>query len=1374
MARSRQNKWTYTFLIVSGLVTTTLGLTKQGELKFISSSSEGRSDSFSSDTIRINGEVYTKTEARELGFKEVRPGVWSSPISQFSESSINRRGAEQIVIINGNEYTPEEAKTLGYEQVPGRSNVWRQAKVTRTEVRRIKPEFKSITINGESYNTKAELIAAGFREVSSSNGHITWVKPPTVNINGKSYTQASLLEEGYIQINGQWRKQEAWENDGYSRNGEGVWIKSKNTRADAEYRTRMEADGYYELFGEWKTEEDWNKRGYWNKQNNWQVVFSDGYNTTVQEQENIYSLKMKDPCNTKVTRNMMESAGFIEAYGQWRLEDDWESLGWDSSTNTIDPDTIEENSFNDLWSIIPEPKSIEIHLTSGQSQYVKGVDGNKEGTYYSVEELYEYDYDYLCGEWRPMTEWNARGYFKGSNSNDFHSAKSLWWVLSKEGIWKLVRQQGWSDCDVEITPGEGRRSRSELESQGYHELFGEWKTIPQWRETGWRKSNVGEDSEYFGLWEHIDGPNANYPGCLMSYYYIMFGGNPNRPDQNSKINHEGKTIGVVQLYELGYGWLWGIKEKLEFFADKGYEYSNGIWWHSINDRWEIVWSKPQTFDDEYYTLFGESRTIEYWKASGYQLIDGRWYIVDSKGFQTEVDVTKTTVTVYGKEWSREELISAGYYEIWGKWKTMEEWKQEGIIIYGWGYWEWAEGFGHGVIGAKAAEGPEKDISPVDFIDGDQCQHCYGLGEKGVPGQSGPNGGVGEPGIPGHDGANGVRGMPGKRGPRGEAGNPGADGAQGLSIHGADGVDGEPGQPGPDGERGAPGFPGADATDADPGQQGDDGVPGVNGNPGPPGDPGLPGLPGADLRVAQDVEYEGSTCPECPKGLPGPRGLPGFKGHVGYPGEAGETGKQGEFGPAGEAGPEGPEGRTGAAGVSGESGKDGANGPKGPKGPPGTNGETGQPGVSGESGRPGENGKQGPPGQQGAPGKAGADGETGLPGETGSPGSNGIDGIPGLDGNEGLPGPAGAEGAPGEQGKKGPAGKDGEAGEQGAPGKDGPDGEPGSAGNPGEQGEMGAPGQVGSKGVTGARGLPGDSGEQGAAGEPGIPGGPGPNGGPGESGKQGEDGAKGKTGAPGFPGDKGETGVPGESGKNGETGKAGIKGKRGTPGLRGAKGNPGEDGPRGREGPAGPMGNSGGWGPPGANGPKGPRGRPGQVGMAGEDAPVPSSSQIIEICTELFEAQLQQFKKRLRVKRKRNNRPQRGPPGPPGVRGVRGPTGKDGEKGDTGRPGRMGVTGDIGPKGLQGHAGAQGDRGPRGLDQRGKQGERGPQGLAGAPGLSLPGKTGENGAAGLKGPIGLRGAQGDMGQPGACINDNCFTPPKMEALKSGLKAALPDE
>lgn len=674
--------------VICGLVTFTYGFTGQGELQFISQSQHGRGDS-SSTFVRINGENYTPAQARELGYTEVRPGVWKMDEIVFDdlpETRLTQRSTEKFVIIEGQEYTPEEAELMGYKEI--RPNVWAK---TEQVARRV--VFQPITVNGKTYYTAEELVADGFRQVSTNNGVTRWVKPSTVTINGKQYTKEQLIAEGYVLINGQWRLQSAWEAEGWVKQADGSWMFSSSSSGEDElYARTMRAEGMEYLFNEWRSVEDWNRRGYVKVKGGWKVKFLDGLETDIQNQETLVSLKMRDPCDQKVTRKMMERAGFIEAYGQWRLESDWRELGWDAETNTVDTSLVDTSDVADLWSIVPRSRALQTNLNPGRTQYVDL--GNGDGPQYlSVEELHDLGYDYLCGEWRHMLDWNSRGYFKGITEEEDLTTKALWWYLSKEGIWTLVNKQGWDSCDVEIRPGV-KKTRAELAAQGYHELFGEWKTIAEWKQHGWRKANIDKDSEFYGLWEHVDGPNGNYPGCLMSYYYIMFHGSPIRPDLHLKVVHQGKSLTIPQLYELGYGWMFGTIKELSYFTNLNFTYRDGIWWHFVNDRWQIVFSAPTTFYEKYYTLFGESRTMEYWESAGYKLIDGVWYITLEDGSRRAVDITTTTVTIGGIEWTRQALIEAGYYEIFGQWRTQEEWRQYGIVVYGWGYWELGVVFNH--------------------------------------------------------------------------------------------------------------------------------------------------------------------------------------------------------------------------------------------------------------------------------------------------------------------------------------------------------------------------------------------------------------------------------------------------------------------------------------------------------------------------------------------------------------------------------------------------------------------------------------------------------------------------------------------------------
>ena len=52
----------------------------------------------------------------------------------------------------------------------------------------------------------------------------------------------------------------------------------------------------------------------------------------------------------------------------------------------------------------------------------------------------------------------------------------------------------------------------------------------------------------------------------------------------------------------------------------------------------------------------------------------------------ELDTTVTVVYYNGKPLTREALEEAGYFEIFGQWKTKEEWKAHNIVIYAEGYW----------------------------------------------------------------------------------------------------------------------------------------------------------------------------------------------------------------------------------------------------------------------------------------------------------------------------------------------------------------------------------------------------------------------------------------------------------------------------------------------------------------------------------------------------------------------------------------------------------------------------------------------------------------------------------------------------------------
>jgi len=1358
----------YSILVITcGLVTTVLGQGRAGELRFISSSDNGRADfqSSSSSTVNIDGHFYTPEEARELGYIEIRPKVWRKELllaDDWSSDSLirDKKDAKQIVRIGDIEFTPEEARAMGYAEI--RPNVWAKTISERipekiTEVRKFVSRFVPITVGGKTYTSEDQLIADGFKKISEEGGRVKWTKPMTITMNGKQYTKEQLIALGYVNFNGQWVLETELMAQGWSKGQAGQWIKREIRVKDDDsvYAANMRSQGYEMLFGEWKLVSDWNRRGYWLEDGQWIVRFMDGFSTTVDEQVVIYNKKMVDPCNDKITRSQMESAGFVEAYGQWRLEDDWEYYGWDPLSNEIDEEMLEEDP-DMLWSVIPAPKSLEINLIEG-AQYV-------DGNYYSVEQLYAKDYDYLCGEWRPMSEWNARGYYKASDKQD---ATRLWWVLSRQGIWNLVRKQGFHECDVEVN---GQLvPRSELEKQGYEELFGEWKSTSEWRQLGWMPSSKGK-----GIWENIEGPNAAYPGCLMSYYYIMFDGNPIRPDKYKKVIKDGETISVDELYNLGYGYFFGRQMKFSELEALGYKYKNGIWWKIVNGGWEIVWESPGSLETV-YTLFGESYSMEYWNSKGYWLVDGIWYVKGADGRRVPLENTDlVTITINGRNWTREELRAAGYYEIFGEWRTKAEWLLRNIVISGEGYWVYGDSTGYRPITENTPL-----VTPTDVVDGDplSCDLCE-AGDveayRGIRGEKGDKGKIGEPGangIPGQDGGRGPAGKQGRQGPAGPAGDIGLTG-----LAGTPGIPGRDGDPGPIGRQGPAGEPGPAGV----GSKGPQGPPGRDGRPGLDGEPGQPGPQGPSGEDGPTCNCPalglvgnggdpsllelGSTCKPCPQGPPGAPGLPGFKGHVGHAGLPGETGKEGDQGPAGPNGPQGPAGRSGPPGIPGETGPMGEAGPNGPPGAPGTTGETGAAGKDGEVGPMGRPGKAGEVGQRGAPGPQGADGETGLPGETGKPGSNGIDGLPGINGNDGMPGPEGESGTPGEKGETGGIGAPGEVGDPGPPGRAGEAGVDGESGTPGESGERGDDGPVGSPGITGGRGAQGKPGEQGAQGVPGQPGLPGRQGGPGETGKEGLAGKSGKPGPQGAKGDKGDTGVPGESGKTGEPGAVGLKGMRGVAGARGAKGNPGENGPIGPVGRQGAQGRRGPPGPPGNPGPKGPPGRVGQTGMRGETAPDPKHERILEICGDLFNAQLQAFKKRLRIKRKRDNKPMRGPPGPAGIRGMRGPPGPDGADGERGRPGRMGVTGDVGAKGERGNPGAPGDRGSRGDDVRGNQGEPGEQGPPGAPGMSLPGPSGENGLPGLRGPIGPRGDQGEMGLQGICDSSTCV-PPEPEPLKN---------
>lgn len=428
-----------------------------------------------------------------------------------------------MIRIEGIEYTPDEAKAMGYRQI--RPNVWAkkvEREVVPGEVTRRVYRFNPIVIDGVKYNSEEELIAAGFEKVEeSADGRIKWRKASQIMIDGVPKSEAELLALGYTKVNGQWRLQTS--NQVISTNEDDLYVAS------------MRAQGYEYLFGEWKRIEDWNTRGYWFSESSgsWIVRFMDTQETDIAEQVALYNKKMIDPCNSRVTREMMEAAGFVEAYGQWRLEDDWDLYGWNVETNTIDESIVSTSGADDLWSVIPEVKSLETLLISGESQYV-------DGRYYTVDQLGRMDYDYFCGEWRPMIDWNSRGYYKAQDKQD---ATRLWWVLHLDGSWNLVRKQGFEECDVEMNGKVFRRS--ELEKQGYHELFGEWKTSSQWSELGWVKKSMKTGN---GLWENVDGPYGDFPGCLMSYYYIMFHGTPIRPDLHMKVIHDGKTISIDELY----------------------------------------------------------------------------------------------------------------------------------------------------------------------------------------------------------------------------------------------------------------------------------------------------------------------------------------------------------------------------------------------------------------------------------------------------------------------------------------------------------------------------------------------------------------------------------------------------------------------------------------------------------------------------------------------------------------------------------------------------------------------------------------------------------------------------------------------------------
>jgi hypothetical protein len=1309
-------------------MTTTFGLSQAGELKYINSEIQNAAIS----TIHIDGHDYTPEQARKLGYIELRDKVWTKEILDWEEpteetlaSDLNlvRRDAREVVRIEGLEYTPEEARSMGYEEY--RPRHWRKKEtIQRFPVQgEVVKRFVPIKFGGVTYDSEAKLIAAGFEKVSEENGRVKWRLTTQ-----QQQTQETQLPQG------------------------------------DHYAASMRSQGYEFLFGEWKEISDWNRRGYWldESKGTWIVRFMDGFESDITQQAALYDTKMIDPCNSKVSRDMMETAGFVEAYGQWRLEDDWDLFGWNVDTNTIDQSLVAQSGADDLWSVVPDPKALNAKLIAGESQHV-------DGRYYTTDQLYSLDYDYLCGEWRPMIEWNSRGYYKA----DHQDATRLWWVLNLDGTWNLVRKQGLDECDVNLNGA--IVPRSELEKQGYYELFGEWKTYQQWASIGWVRTTM-EDGNF--LWENVHGPYGQFPGCLMSYYYIMFHGTPIRPDMHKKVIHNGKTISVEELYKLGYGYFFGKEYSLSELANFGYQYKNGLWWTTINGAWKIVWKSTGIQFGQLYTLFGQSESMSYWNSRGYYLIDGVWYLKGFDGIKREVEDTSVTVVYWNfNSYTRADLEALGYYEIFGQWKTKEEWEKHNIRIYAEGYWVYKDGRGY--IDRKD---PLIVVTPVNVVDGptfsaaewrsEMKRFCDSDCVKGAPGMNGRPGRAGSVGEPGRDGRiaeKGMKGHIGRRGPdgpagsngrAGEPGNPGLPGRRGAAgLPGNSGSGGLPGLPGVDGEgvRGEPGIPGND---------GESGRPGNRGEPGPTGSSGDPGeICECDPIEADPLAEYGSTCKPCPKGPPGPPGLPGFKGHVGHTGAPGETGKEGEQGPAGDSGPQGSIGRSGGPGIPGETGGQGEPGENGPKGQPGTTGETGAIGKDGEVGEPGRPGDKGMPGQNGMPGPAGADGETGLPGPVGKPGSNGIDGLPGLNGNNGQPGAEGSTGNPGEKGEVGGVGANGEPGDNGAAGEPGDPGTDGESGRPGEDGEKGPDGAVGSPGIDGMRGQPGEPGEAGAPGKPGEPGLEGRPGGPGETGKEGIAGKSGGPGDAGFKGDKGETGVPGETGKNGPPGPAGIKGKRGTSGERGAKGKPGEDGPIGLTGKPGAQGRRGPRGPPGNKGPAGRQGPDGQTGAMGVNAAEPSAADILDICGNLFKDQLDLFKKRLRVKRRRDNKPMRGPPGPAGVRGIRGAAGTDGTDGERGRPGAMGVRGERGQKGERGNLGLPGDRGARGMDMRGKQGPAGPQGPVGSPGLSLPGPPGENGLQGLRGPIGLRGAQGSMGSEGFCDNTNCFIPPEIQAPKA---------
>ena len=175
----------------------------------------------------------------------------------------------------------------------------------------------------------------------------------------------------------------------------------------------------------------------------------------------------------------------------------------------------------------------------------------------------------------------------------------------------------------------------------------------------------------------------------MTYYYILFNGSPIRPDKFVKVIHNGKTISIEQLYSLGYAKLYDRTEKIEFFREKGFRYKNGIWWFDNNGRWEIIWEKPDSLDIQYYELFGQKETMEYWNDRGYILKNGVWYSKNLDGSLTDVDVTLTTVTIDGRDWTRKELVDAGYYEFFGQWKTADQWAEQGITVYGHGYWAYS-------------------------------------------------------------------------------------------------------------------------------------------------------------------------------------------------------------------------------------------------------------------------------------------------------------------------------------------------------------------------------------------------------------------------------------------------------------------------------------------------------------------------------------------------------------------------------------------------------------------------------------------------------------------------------------------------------------